>query len=85
LTATLGPDILTKQRRTKLTFHGFFDEDTKSDSDNNVIVCPIHGEYPASMKAFGCPECAKEKEDEDEQEEMLDKSKIARFFQPRKK
>ena len=68
-----------------MTFRGFFNDDAKTESDSDVIVCPIHGEYPASMKAFGCPECAKEKEDEDEQEEMLVKSKIARFFQPRKK
>ena len=68
-----------------MTFRGFFNDDAKSDSNNNVIVCPIHGEYPASMKAFGCPECAKEEEDEENEEEKLDKSKLARFNQPRKK
>lgn len=68
-----------------MAFRGFFDDDSKNDSRNNVLICPIHGEYPASMKAFGCPECAKEQEDEQEIEEMLDKSKIARFNTPRKR
>ena len=68
-----------------MAFRGFFDDDSKSDNSKNFLICPIHGEYPASMKAFGCPECAKEEEDEQEIEEMLAKSKLARFNQPRKK
>ena len=68
-----------------MAFRGFFDDDSKNDNNKNFLICPIHGEYPASMKAFGCPECAKEEEDEQEIEEMLDKSKLARFNQPRKK
>jgi hypothetical protein len=85
LTAVCGPDILTKQRRTKLTFRGFFNDDAKSDNDSDVIICSVHGGYPASMKAFGCPECVKEAEDEEQEEEMLNKSKIARFNTPRKR
>lgn len=68
-----------------MAFRGFFDDDNKNDNNKKVLNCPIHGEYPASMKAFGCPECAKEEEDEQEIEEMLDKSKIARFNTPRKR
>ena len=68
-----------------MAFRGFFDDDSKNDNSKNFLICPIHGEYPASMKAFGCPECAKEEEDEENEEEMLDKSKLARFNQPRKK
>ena len=68
-----------------MAFRGFFDNNTEDNKDKNFLNCPIHGEYPASMKAFGCPECAKEEEDEQEIEEMLDKSKLARFNQPRKK
>ena len=68
-----------------MAFRGFFDDNNKNDNNNNFLICPIHGEYPASMKAFGCPECAKEEEDEENEEEMLDKSKLARFKQPRKK
>lgn len=68
-----------------MAFRGFFDNNTEDNKDKNFLICPIHGEYPASMKAFGCPECAKEEEDEENEEEMLDKSKLARFNQPRKK
>lgn len=68
-----------------MSFRGFFDENTNNSTNNNVLVCPIHGEYPASMKAFGCPICREEEIDEENEEEMLDKSKLARFSQPRKK
>ena len=68
-----------------MAFRGFFDDDNNNDNNKNVIICPVHGDYPASMKIFGCPECAKEQEDEQEIEEMLDKSKIARFNTPRKR
>lgn len=60
-------------------FRGFFDDNDDNSNASDTINCPIHGPYPKSMKAFGCPECIKDNEDEEKLEQKLDKSKIARF------
>jgi hypothetical protein len=57
-----------------------FAEMVEEDMDNkNVIICPIHGEYPASLKAFGCPTCDEERREQEEEEEMLMNSRTQRF------
>jgi hypothetical protein len=57
-----------------------FAEMVEEDTDNkNVIICPIHGEYPASLKAFGCPTCDEERREQEEEEEMLMNSRTQRF------
>ena len=59
----------------------FIDLDNVSTASNtkNVINCPSHGDYPASMKAFGCPECVKESEEYEEELEELSNSRVRRF------
>lgn len=51
----------------------FEDENNKTQTDNDMIICSIHGEYPASLKNYGCPECAREEIDEDEIEDWRDR------------
>ena len=58
-----------------------FAEMVEEDKNNeNVIICPIHGEYPASLKAFGCPTCDEERREQEEEEEMLMNSRTQRFI-----
>lgn len=57
-----------------------FAETVEEDKDNNnMIICPIHGEYPASLKAFGCPTCEEERREQEEEEENLLNSRAKRF------
>lgn len=56
-----------------------FDSVSTTNSNKNVIACPTHGDYPASMKSFGCPDCAKEREEYEEQLEELSNSRVRRF------
>jgi hypothetical protein len=57
-----------------------FAEMVEEDNENkNVIMCPIHGEYPASLKTFGCPTCDEERREQEEEEEMLMNSRTQRF------
>jgi len=56
-----------------------FDSISNSNSDNNVLVCRTHGDYPASMTASGCPDCVKEQEEYKEQLEELSNSRVRRF------
>ena len=35
--------------------------------DNSLLECGIHGLYPISLKAYGCPDCIQEKLDDDEE------------------
>jgi len=51
----------------------FEDENNKAQPGNDMIICPTHGEYPASLKNFGCPECAREELDEDEIDDWRDR------------
>jgi hypothetical protein len=48
-------------------------------SSENMLICPVHGEYPASLKAFGCPDCTREREEEEQEEEAIMNSRVARF------
>jgi hypothetical protein len=57
-------------------FAEMVEEDTKNE---NMIVCPIHGEYPASLKSFGCPTCEEERREQEEQEEAILNSRAARY------
>jgi len=78
----VGIGIFIIIRRTKL-FRGFFDDVTDNNNENDTVICPIHGPYPKSMKAFGCPECIKEQEDNENMEKKLENSKIARYSRMR--
>ena len=49
----------------------------------NIIVCPTHGDYPASMKAYGCPDCVKEREEYEEELEELSNSRVSRLARAR--
>jgi len=51
----------------------FEDENSKTQLSNDMIICPTHGEYPASLKKFGCPDCAREEFDEDEIDDWRDR------------
>ena len=54
--------------------HFDFDDDIGKDQEGNeFLTCSIHGEYPASLKNFGCPECAREEFDEDELDDWRDR------------
>lgn len=57
-------------------FAEIVEEDTKN---NNVIICTAHGEYPASLKAFGCPTCEEERREQEEEEEAILNSRAARY------
>jgi len=56
-----------------------FDSVSNTNSSKNVIACPTHGDYPASMKNFGCPDCVKEREEYEEELEELSNSRVRRF------
>jgi hypothetical protein len=57
-----------------------FAEMVEEDKDSkNVIICPVHGEYPASLKTFGCPTCDEERREQEEEEEMLMNSRTQRY------
>ncbi len=56
-----------------------FDDVSSRSTDSNVINCYTHGDYPASMKNFGCPDCVKEREEYEEELEELSNSRVRRF------
>jgi len=57
-----------------------FAEMVEEDKDSkNFIICPVHGEYPASLKTFGCPTCVEERREQEEEEEMLMNSRTQRY------
>lgn len=53
--------------------HFDFEDDNKEQEDKEVLTCTIHGEYPASLKNFGCPDCAEDDLDEEEVEDWRDR------------
>ena len=57
----------------------FADMAAEDTANENVIICPIHGEYPASLKAFGCPDCVEEEREREEEEEAIMNSRTARY------
>ena len=62
-----------------------FAETVEEDkANNNVIICPVHGEYPASLKAFGCPTCEEERREQEEEEEILMNSRAAHYNRGRR-
>ena len=63
-----------------MSFMSRFAEMVEEDkSSENMLTCPVHGEYPASLKAFGCPDCTREREEEEQEEEAIMNSRVARF------
>lgn len=50
----------------------FEEEDAKQDK-KDMLTCAVHGEYPASLRNFGCPDCAEDDLDEDEVEDWRDR------------
>ena len=44
-----------------------------SDEQKEVkmLVCKVHGEYPESLKNFGCPDCILDELDDEEDEDFL--------------
>jgi hypothetical protein len=42
-------------------------DETSNESENTpMITCQIHGDYPASLKKYGCPDCAADELDDEE-------------------
>ena len=56
-----------------------FDNVSTDSNGNKVLLCTTHGEYPASIKSFGCPDCVKEREEYEEELEELSNSRVRRF------
>ena len=53
--------------------HFDFEEEDKTLEGKEFLVCAIHGEYPASLKSFGCPDCAEDDLDDEEVEDWRDR------------
>ena len=53
--------------------HFDFDEEDVVSNENKMLVCPIHGEYPSSLKQFGCPDCQADDLDEEELDDWRDR------------
>lgn len=53
--------------------HFDFEDDNSEQAEKDVLTCTIHGEYPASLKNFGCPDCAEDDLDEEEVEDWRDR------------
>jgi hypothetical protein len=53
--------------------HFDLEEEDVTQDKKETLVCVIHGEYPASLKNFGCPDCAEDDLDEDEVEDWRDR------------
>ena len=53
--------------------HFDLEEENLTQDKKEMLVCVIHGEYPASLKNFGCPDCAEDDLDEDEVEDWRDR------------
>lgn len=53
--------------------HFDFEDDNNEQAEKDVLTCTIHGEYPASLKNFGCPDCAEDDLDEEEVEDWRDR------------
>ena len=49
------------------------DETSSVDESTPTINCPIHGEYAASLKKYGCPDCAAEEIDDEEFDDWKDR------------
>lgn len=53
--------------------HFDFEEDTTQKDTKDFLICVTHGEYPASLRSYGCPDCAAEDHDEDEIDDWRDR------------
>jgi len=53
--------------------HFDFEEEDKKMEDKDSLICPVHGAYPASLKNFGCPDCAEDDLDDEEVEDWRDR------------
>lgn len=53
--------------------HFDFDDAKEKQESKDTLVCPIHGDYPNSLKNFGCPDCAEDVLDDEEVEDWRDR------------
>ena len=53
--------------------HFDFDDEKEQEVNKDMLICPIHGEYPSSLKNFGCPDCAEDNLDDEEVEDWRDR------------
>jgi hypothetical protein len=53
--------------------HFDFETQDKEKDSKEMLVCVIHGEYPTSLKNFGCPDCAEDDLDEEEVADWRDR------------
>ena len=58
---------LRTNKRTMIHFDA--EEEEVMQDKKNMIICATHGEYPESLKTFGCPDCAEDDLDEVEVED----------------
>ena len=49
------------------------EEEEVMQDKKNMIICAVHGDYPASLRNFGCPDCAEDDLDEDEVDDWRDR------------
>ncbi len=50
-----------------------FDESNDVSESKQMLTCEIHGEYPASLKSYGCPDCVEEDFDDDLHDDWKDR------------
>lgn len=62
-------NIVSLRTDKRTMIHLEVEEEEVMQDKKNMIICPVHGEYPESLKAFGCPDCAEDDLDEVEVED----------------
>jgi len=50
-----------------------FDIEEQEEVELEMLTCEQHGEFPAALKSYGCPECQAELLDEDELDDWKDR------------
>ena len=53
--------------------HFDFDDIEEENDSKDMLTCSIHGEYPSSLKNFGCPDCVEDILDDEEVEDWRDR------------
>ena len=50
-----------------------FDIDEQDEVELEMLTCEQHGDFPAALKSYGCPECQAELLDDDEFDDWKDR------------
>lgn len=76
-------NIVSLRTDKRTMIHLEAEEEEVMQDKKNMIICAVHGEYPESLKSFGCPDCAEDDLDEVEVEEWHNRQSRKSIYRER--